>query len=121
MRPSRFFLAAGAFALVFPFFINRRIRVFRRAVIRAKPPEIFPFINDLRNWPLWTEWARREDIHFSYDGLPAGVGAIQRWENNRMSGEMKVVQSVDDQRVTYDLDIDHGKYLLEGVLALEPV
>ena len=106
--------------LVFPLFYKRRPRVARRAVIHAKPSEIFPFLNDLRNWPLWTEWARRDEMHFSYSGPPAGVGALQRWEGCCMTGEMRLVQSVQDERIAYDLEINHGKYNLDGVLALEP-
>ncbi len=109
------------FLIVFPWFYTRRPRVARRTVIHAKPPEIFPFINDLRNWPLWTEWARRDEMHFSYSGSPAGVGAVQRWESGCMSGEMRIVKSVEDDHIAYDLDINQGKYHLEGVLALEAV
>src|SRR5450432_2886539 len=109
------------FLLIFPWFYKKRPRVARRVIVRAKPQEIFPLLNDLRNWPLWTEWARRDGIHFSYDGSPAGVGAIQRWQTGRMKGVMRVTQSVPDDRVAYDLDINHGHHRFDGVLALEEI
>ncbi|MDP9291319.1 MAG: SRPBCC family protein [Verrucomicrobiota bacterium] len=120
---SRYFPLLGAlgFLLVFPFFLSRKTRVLRRKIIRAAPAEVFPFINDLRNWPRWTEWNRRDDFHFTYDGPPSGIGATQRWENSRGDGSLKVVQSVENERVTYDLEMNRGKYHLEGLIALEPL
>ncbi|MEI9893903.1 MAG: hypothetical protein WDN28_08360 [Chthoniobacter sp.] len=57
-RRSRLLLFL-TFLLVFPFFLRRRPRVERRITILAPPAAIFPFLHDLRNWALWTEWARR--------------------------------------------------------------
>lgn len=117
----RHLFALAVFLLIFPLFLTRRPRVVRRILLRAKPPEIFPYLNDLRNWPLWTEWARRDEVHFSYDGAPAGVGAIQRWESSRTNGKIRIVHSALDERVTYDLDMGNGRYKIDGVLALEPI
>lgn len=110
-----------AFLLILPFFLGRRPRVARRAIIRRRPEEIFPLLNDLRNWPRWTEWSRREEIHFTYDGPPSGIGAVQQWSNRKTDGILHITQSVPGHRVAYGLDMDAGKYHLEGVLSLEPV
>ncbi|MEI8342944.1 MAG: SRPBCC family protein [Verrucomicrobiota bacterium] len=107
--------------LLIPFFLHRKWRVVRRIIIHAKSKEIFPYLNDLQNWPLWTEWAMRDDVHYSYGDVKAGVGAVQNWETRRMSGTMKIIQSVQDERVVYDLDLNHGKCRLEGVLSLEEI
>lgn len=119
MRKSRFLLVAGIFALAFPFFVNRRMRVFRKTVIHAKPEEIFPFLNDLRNWPLWTEWSRRDEMHVSYEGPPAGVGAVQIWDTEKMSGVLRITHSTPDARIAYTLDMCGGKCRIEGVIALD--
>jgi len=107
--------------LLLPFFLHRKWRVVRRIIIHVPPPQIFPYLNDLQNWPLWTEWAMREEVRYSYGEATAGVGAIQKWETRRMSGTMKIVQSVPDERVVYELDINHGKCRLDGVLSLEEI
>lgn len=112
---------ALGFLLLLPFFLPRRTRVLRRKIIQASPNEIFPFINDLRNWPRWTEWNRREEIHFTYDGSTQGIGATQRWDAPRKGGVLKIVQSVENERVTYGLDLHCGNQHLEGLLALEPL
>ncbi|MEA3187207.1 MAG: hypothetical protein QOD99_1037 [Chthoniobacter sp.] len=115
------FLASAVVLLGLPLFLSRRPRVARRMILRGKPADIFPLINDLRNWPRWTEWSRREEMHFSYDGPPSGVGAVQRWSSARMDGSMRITHSVPDQRIAYDLDICVGKYRLEGAISLEPI
>ena len=119
MRKPRFLFAAGIFAIVFPFFVNRRMRVFRKTVIHAKPEEIFPFLNDLRNWPLWTEWSRRDEMRASYNGPPAGVGATQQWETEKMNGILKITHSTPDARIAYTLDMAGEKYHFDGVIALD--
>ena len=63
--PFRLFVLA-TFLLVFPFFLRRRPRVERRITILAPPSAIFPFLNDLQNWPLWTAWSRREEMHYTF-------------------------------------------------------
>ena len=114
-------LAGAAFLLALPWFLSRRPRVARRAILPGRPADIFPLLNDLRHWPRWTEWSRRDEMHFSYDGAPAGVGAVQQWSSRQMDGVLRIVQSVTDERIAYELDMADGKYHLEGALALEPV
>ncbi len=118
--PLRLLLFA-AFLLIFPWFLKRRCRVVRRVLIHKTPSEIFPLINDLRNWPRWTEWSRREEMHFAYEGEPGGVGAVQRWTSRKMEGAMRITQSVPNERIAYDLEVVQCDCHAEGALALEPV
>ena len=112
--------AVAAFFLS-PFLLRRKSRVVRRIIIRATPADIFPFLNDLRNWPKWTEWSRLEEIHFSYEGPSSGVGAEQRWSSKRMAGVMRLVQSVPDEQVAYHTELGTGgyQYHVDGILTLE--
>ncbi len=114
-------IALGAVLLILPWFFSRKYRVVRRALIHARPDQLFPLINDLRNWPRWTAWSKRETMHLSYEGAPAGVGAIQNWKTSSMEGTLRIVQSQPDSRIAYDLSISDGKYLLEGIIVLDPV
>jgi hypothetical protein len=119
-NPNIFPLAA-ILLLLFPFFLRRKWRVAQRIVIHAKPQQIFPYINDVRNWPLWTTWAQRDGIRYSFGELTAGAGAVQKWETRRMDGVMKIVRSVQDQRVVYALDVNEGQCRHDGVIALEEI
>ncbi len=101
---TRLLLFAG-FLLVFPFFLRRRPRVERRITILAPPKAIFPFLDELRNWPQWTEWGRRDEFRYAYGKQSAGIGATQRWRGDRMSGELRIVRSEPDSRLDYELEM----------------
>jgi hypothetical protein len=116
---SRLFLAA-VFLLIFPFFLRRRPRVERRITILAPPSAIFPFLNDLRNWPLWTAWSEREEIRFAYGEPGSGAGAEQRWQKGGVDGALRIVKSELDERIDYEATIDGGAYQLVGRIELHP-
>jgi hypothetical protein len=113
-------LVFAAFLLVFPFFLRRRPRVERRITVLAPPATIFPFLNDLRNWPLWTAWSRREEIDCTYGDTTSGAGAEQRWQSRQMNGVMRIVKSEGDGRIDYELDLQDGAYQLMGRIELQP-
>ena len=113
-------LALAIFLAVFPFFLRRRPRVVRQITILAPPAAIFPFLNELRNWPLWTAWSEREEIHYAYGETSIGTGAEQRWRNARMDGVLRVVRSDADERIDYELVMRAGTYRLFGRLELQP-
>lgn len=113
-------LLLAAFLLVFPFFLRRRPRVERRITILAPPAAVFPFLNDLRNWPLWTAWSRRDPLDFSFGEITSGVGAEQRWQGSGMNGELRIVKSEADERLDYEVAIDDGVYQLVGRIELQP-
>jgi hypothetical protein len=108
------------FLLVFPFFLRRRPRVERRITILAPPSAIFPFLNELRNWPLWTEWSRREPIDYEYGATSAGEGAEQRWASRNMSGVMRIFKTERDERIDYELEMGDGAYQIVGRIELHP-
>jgi hypothetical protein len=116
---SRLFLFA-AFVLVFPFFLRRRPRVEQRITILAPPSSIFPFLNDLQNWPLWTVWDRHGEVDYEYGPIVAGEGAEQRWATDNMSGVMRILKSDLDERVDYELSMGEGAYQIVGRIELHP-
>ncbi len=121
MKTLRFRLFLFAiFLLVFPFFLRRRPRVERRITILAPPATVFPFLNDLRNWPLWTAWSQQEELHFAYGETVSGVGAEQRWQGCRMNGTLRIVKSEADERIDYEVEMNDGQYQLVGRIELHP-
>ena len=107
-------LVFAIFLLTFPFFLRRRPRVERRITILAPPETIFPLVNDLRNWPLWTAWSEREEIEFNYGDVVEGAGALQRWRTAKTDGMLRIVRSRANRRIDYTLEMDAGKYHLLG-------
>jgi uncharacterized protein YndB with AHSA1/START domain len=82
-------------------------RVERSAHIKASPPQVFPHINDLRNWAAWSAWERMDPSmqkHYSADTV--GTGACYEWQgNNKVGhGSMTITDSVAPGHLVIQLD-----------------
>jgi hypothetical protein len=81
--------------------------VTRSAVIAASPEQVFPHVNELRNWEAWNPWGKMDpNCKMIYDGPPAGVGASYAWAGNNKVGEGRntITESKPDERVRFRLE-----------------
>lgn len=63
------------------FTVSRQIR------IGAASEQIFPHVNELRNWEAWNPWGTLDpNCKMTYSGPPAGVGARYSWSGNNKVG-----------------------------------
>ena len=63
-------------------------RVVRTATIAAPPSDVFVEVNDLHKWEGWSPWAKIDPaMKQTYEGAPAGTGAIYTWSGNDEVGE----------------------------------
>jgi uncharacterized protein YndB with AHSA1/START domain len=84
-------------------------RVARATTIAAPPAVVFAQINDFHKWETWNPWGKMDPgMKQSYEGEPAGVGAVYRWSGNNEVGEgrMTIVESRPPERVRVKLDFD---------------
>jgi len=82
-------------------------RVHRTAAIKAPPEKVFPFINDFRQWPIWSPFEKIDpDMKRTYGATTAGKGATYGWDGNKNigSGSMEILDAPAPQRVTIKLD-----------------
>src|SRR6185503_15452033 len=82
-------------------------RVQRSASIKAPPEKIFPFINDFRQWGVWSPYEKIDPaMKRTYGAKTAGEGATYAWEGNGNvgSGSMEILSAPAPQRVTIKLD-----------------
>jgi hypothetical protein len=71
-------------------------RVVRSTTIAAPAPVIFAQVNDFHRWDAWNPWAKVDPaMKQTYEGAPAGVGAVYTWAGNREAGEgrMTIIES----------------------------
>jgi len=62
-------------------------RVTRTATISAPAPVVFAQVNDFHNWEAWSPWAKLDPaMKKTYEGAPAGTGAIYTWVGNNQAG-----------------------------------
>jgi hypothetical protein len=63
-------------------------RIWRSATIAAPAPDLFAQVNDFHNWEAWSPWAKLDPtMKQTYEGAPAGSGAIYSWAGNGKVGE----------------------------------
>jgi hypothetical protein len=82
-------------------------RVSRSLAIAAPPDAIFPYVNELGKWTLWSPFEGIDpSLQRTYEGPAAGVGAIYRWNGNNKvgSGSMTVVESRPYELVGFKLE-----------------
>jgi hypothetical protein len=109
--------------VVFAQFLPGKYHVERSVVIAAKPVVIFPWINELKQWPEWSPWTAAKDptIVYAYEGPESGVGAISRWDSKKWGdGMMKVIEADPAAGVKFDLSFNKGKYACVGKFSFEP-
>jgi hypothetical protein len=71
-------------------------RVTRSAIIAAPPAAMFEPVNDFHKWDAWSPWAKIDPAcKNTFDGAPAGKGAIFAWDGNKKvgAGRMTVLES----------------------------
>jgi uncharacterized protein YndB with AHSA1/START domain len=101
-----FYFALAALAAWIIMQPNRFV-VTRSAIVDAPPQEVFPQIEELRNWPAWSPWAKLDPAAVNtYEG-PAGAGAVFTWSGDKKvgAGRMTIVDSRPFESVDIKLDM----------------
>jgi len=63
-------------------------RIARSATVSAPAPAVFAQVNDFRKWEAWNPWGKIDPaMKQTYEGAPAGTGAIYTWAGNKEVGE----------------------------------
>ncbi len=82
-------------------------RIERTASIAAPAPAVFAQVNDFHNWDAWSPWATLDPaMKKTYEGAPAGTGAISTWSGNREVGEGRatIVESRPNELIRIKLE-----------------
>jgi hypothetical protein len=85
------FISLAAIVAVFAGFVAMqpsRFRITRKATISAPAPAVFAQVNDFHKWESWSPWEKIDPaLKRTYEGAPAGTGAIYSWAGNSQIGE----------------------------------
>jgi len=81
--------------------------VTRSTVIPAPAKDVFPLVNDFREWPKWSPWeALDPDMQRTYSGAESGTGAKYAWSGNRKAGagNMEITESREPEVIRIRLE-----------------
>jgi len=82
-------------------------RVQRTASIKAPPEKIFALINDLKGWPAWSPYEKKDPaMKRTLSGAATGTGAIYEWQGNKEvgKGKMEIADTTSPSKVVIKLD-----------------
>jgi carbon monoxide dehydrogenase subunit G len=88
---KKILIALAVIVLVFVVIVALQpsdFRVTRSTTISAPAPAVFAQVNDFHKWDAWSPWAKLDPaMKKTYDGVPAGTGAIYSWSGNDQVGD----------------------------------
>jgi hypothetical protein len=64
-------------------------------------------VNDFHNWTAWSPWAKLDPaMKQTYEGAPAGTGAVSTWAGNKDVGEgrMTIIESRPSELIRIKLE-----------------
>jgi len=82
-------------------------RLQRSTVINAPPEQIFPYVNDFKNWLAWSPYEKIDpNLRRTYGGAAQGHGAVYEWDGNNQAGQgrMEIIRSCPPSQVVIKLD-----------------
>ena len=82
-------------------------QVQRSATMIAPAAVVFNQVNDFHKWDAWSPWAKLDpNMKTTFEGPPAGTGAVYRWTGNSDVGEgkMTITDSKPGELVKIKLD-----------------
>ena len=82
-------------------------RIMRSASMLAPPALVFAQVNDFHNWTGWSPWEKIDPaLKRTYEGAPAGTGAVYSWSGNKKVGEgrMTVTESRPSELIRIKLE-----------------
>jgi len=79
-------------------------RLARSVEVKAPPEKIAPFIEDFRQWPLWSPFEKMGPMERSFSGAARGKRAHYAWDGEKQagSGSMEIVETTPT-RIAIDL------------------
>ena len=84
-------------------------RVARTATVAAPAPAVFAQVNDFHKWEAWNPWAKIDPaMKQTYEGAPAGPGAIYTWVGNNEVGQgrMTITESRPSELIRITLEFE---------------
>ncbi len=100
-------------SLIWAAILPSSVKIKRTVEIDVPVSQVFPQVNNLRNWTNWSQWTE-ELFHTKYEGESKGAGAIMYWSDET---EGKAVLSITES-ITNELINTHLQFEEDGKPAI---
>ena len=103
-------IAIAVVVVVFAVIVASRpaaFRITRSTTISAPAGTVFAQVNNLHKWEAWSPWVKLDPAaKNTYEGSPAGAGAIFSWSGNNKvgAGRMTITDSQPDNLIRIRLE-----------------
>ena len=97
-------------------------RVQRAVLVNAPPDTVFPLLNDIKAWTVWSPYEKKDPaMKRTYGAVTAGKGATYAWDGDKNVGQgsIEIVES-GPRKILLKLDFvkpfeahNMGEFLLE--------
>lgn len=92
----------------------------RSVVVDAAPPDIHPYVADLRKWPDWTPYNAEENpgLEFEYGDEFNGMVLSETWTDPKWgSGELKIDEQNAENGIRYVMSMDGMEKPMKGSIS----
>ncbi|MEO0310883.1 MAG: hypothetical protein RIQ89_540 [Bacteroidota bacterium] len=105
---SAFLLVLIAVIFVVSLFFDRKIETNKSIFINAPAATVFTQLNELKNWPNWMPWHRKDpNTKYTYEIPSSGLNASYRWESENKEvgkGTVKISEVVADKHLVTEVN-----------------
>jgi len=86
--------------------------------LSAPPEAVFPYLSQIDRW---LEWNPMPESGMEKVGPPSGAGAGLEWDDPQYgSGRMTILESQENGKVVYRVEVEGGRLQIRGILELMP-
>src|SRR4029453_16743384 len=82
-------------------------RVQRVVLINAPPDKVFPLVNDIKAWTVWSPYEKKDPaMKRTYGAVTAGKGATYAWDGDKNVGQgsMEILEASPPRKFVIRLD-----------------
>ena len=112
-------VAVAVFLGVGFFVLDGKYDVSRAITIKAPPAAVHQQVGDLREWPNWLPFTKRDPSVKTTIDQPTGVGANQHWTGKGGVGKLTFTASDPEKGIEFAMVFDE-KWTSKGSLTYDP-
>lgn len=117
-------LVAAAAVFAGSLFLPDTYAVSRSIIVKAKPEQVFAYLNNPTQWEHWNAWNKTYDPTMIrlYGGPLTGKGAYQEWNGDRIGQiKMRFTESLPPTQLQYSQQAKGDHFAWLGTFDLEAV